>query len=196
MGHPPDAEITTLLSAAGRGDAQAAEDLLPLVYEHLRRVARSIMAGESPGQTLQPTALVHEAYLRVAGNGDWKHRGHFFTAVALAMRRILVEQARQKATLRRGGDQKRIDRDPATIAAPMPSLDLLALEEAVKRLEAEDPRKGQIVNLRYFVGLTVNETAAAMNVSVGTVERDWRFIKSWISAELSDGGVDVPDSLR
>ncbi len=188
MAGDTDAAITTTLIAAGKGDSAAAGHLLPLVYDHLRKVAQSMMAKEKPGHTLQPTALVHEAFLRVIGENEpaWEHRGHFFTAAARAMRRILVEEARRRATLKRGGDRARVDVDVVTIAAPRPSADVIALEEAVQRLEAKDPRKGKIVNLRYYAGLTVDETATVLEVSVGTVERDWRYIKSWISAELSD----------
>ncbi len=144
---------------------------------------------EVPGHTLQPTALVHEAFIRLVGGdrqSNWEHRGHFSAAAALAMRRILVEQARQRATLKRGGDRRRVDVDVVEIAATSPSADVIVLEEAVRRLEAQDSRKGKIVNLRYYAGLTVEETAELLDVSVGTIERDWRYIKSWIFAELSE----------
>lgn len=169
-----------------RGARKSSEELLPLVYEELRRLAERHMAREAPGQTLQATALVHEAYLRVeqeTGPG-WKGRGHFFGAAALAMRRILVEQARRRARLKHGAGHARADVDPAEVAIAAPGGDLLAVDEAVSRLEASDPRKGEIVNLRYFAGLTVQETADALALSVGTVEREWRFIKTWLQVEL------------
>jgi RNA polymerase sigma factor (TIGR02999 family) len=145
------------------------------------------MAREAPGQTLQATALVHEAYLRLIGDADpgWNGRGHFFGAAALAMRRILVEQARRKARLRHGGGQQRLDVDDAGVAVEPPGDDVLAVDRAVRRLEAEDPRKGRIVNLRYFAGLTTRETADVLGLSVGTIEREWRFIKTWLQVELA-----------
>ncbi len=165
---------------------RSAEELLPLVYDELRALARSRMAREAPGQTLQATALVHEAYLRLIGNADpgWNGRGHFFGAAALAMRRILVEQARRKARIKHGGDQQAIDVSDAVLAIDPPGTDVLAIDEAVSRLEKEDPRKGKIVNLRYFAGLTVKEAAVALGLSVGTLEREWRFIKAWLQVEL------------
>ena len=150
--------------------------MLPLVYHQLRNLARARMAGEREQQTLQPTALVHEAYLRVIGDADpgWNSRGHFFGAAALAMRRILVEQARRRQRLRHGGGQQRITANDELLAIEPPGEDLLAVEEAVRRLEREDPRKGSIVNLRYFAGRTTAETAKLLGLSVATVEREWR----------------------
>jgi RNA polymerase sigma factor (TIGR02999 family) len=179
--------VTRVLRAAVEGDARAARDLLPLVYEELRTLAWARLRKAPPGQTLQPTALVHEAYLRVVGSEDpgWDGRGHFFAAAARAMRDILVEQARRKAALKRGGDRHRIAIENADPAIEPPSDNVLAVDEAVKRLEQDDPRKGQIVNLRYFARMTTAETAAALGISVGTVEREWRYIRTWLQRELA-----------
>ncbi len=177
--------VTRLLQG-GHGGADRAEELLPLVYDELRALARARMSREAPGQTIQATALVHEAYLRLVGEEDpgWDGRSHFFGAAAQAMRRILVEQARGKARLKRGGGRGRVELDEALVNAAAPDDEVLAVDEAVRRLERQDARKGRIVNLRYFAGLTVEETAAALGVSTGTVERDWRFIKAWLQVEL------------
>jgi len=186
--------VTQLLSAASRGDRQAAEKLLPLVYEELRKLARARMGHLAPGQTLQPTALVHEAYLKVVGEADpgWDHRGHFFAAAAQAMRDILVDQARRRASLKRGGDRRRVDAEQAEPTIEPPVEDVLAVHEALERLEAEDPRKRRLINLRYFAALSNEETAAALGVSVGTVERDWRYVRAWLKRELgaTDTGPD------
>lgn len=181
-------DVTRAIRELIDGGQRSAEELLPLVYDELRLLARSRMAREVPGQTLQATALVHEAYLRLIGDADpgWNGRGHFFGAAALAMRRILVEQARRKARLKRGGGRQPIEMSDQVVAIEPPGADVLAVEEAVQRLEAEDPRKGKIVNLRYFSGLTVKETATALNLSVGTIEREWRFIKAWLQVELGE----------
>jgi len=180
-----DADVTSILKDLGRDGSRAAE-LLPLVYDELRALARARLAQEKPGQTLQATALVHEAWLRVAADerAEWNGRGHFFGAAAQAMRRILVEQARGKARLKRGGGRVREDAGELEIAAPGPGADVLAVEEALARLEAEDPRKARIVELRYFAGLTVEETAAALELSVGTIEREWRFVRAWLQVQL------------
>jgi RNA polymerase sigma factor (TIGR02999 family) len=180
--------VTRALHAAVHGDPRAAEDLLPLVYDELRTLARARLRKVPPGQTLQPTALVHEAYLRVVGNQDpgWDGRGHFFAAAARAMRDILVEHARRKMAKKRGGDRHRVPADQAEPALEPPSEDVLAVDEAVKRLEQDDPRKGQIVNLRYFARLTTAETADALGVSIGTIEREWRYIRAWLQRELTD----------
>lgn len=182
-----DSNITRLLTDAGRGDVQAARDLLPVVYDELRRLARSLMDKERPGQTLQPTALVHDAYLRLIGDQDpgWTNRGHFIAAAAQAMRRILVDQARRKARIRHGGQHQRVDADDFEFAIEMPNDDVIAVEKALVRLEAQDARKGQIVNLRYFARMSTEETADALGVSVSTVEREWRFCRVWLYAELS-----------
>ncbi|MCG8408039.1 MAG: ECF-type sigma factor [Phycisphaerales bacterium] len=189
-----DAEITRVLKAVGRGDRQAAEDLLPLLYDELRRLAASKLAHEAPGQTLQATALVHEAYLRLVGTEDrgWDNRGHFFAAAGHAMRRILVEAARRKGRRKRGADRRRIDFEEADLAIEPPGDDILALDEAIKRLEADDARCGQIVNLRYFAGLTTEETSAALGISVSTVESEWRYIRRRLYTELSDQDADQP----
>lgn len=188
MVDPQDHAVTVVLQAVADGDEQAAAELLPLVYEELRSLARARMGKLSPGQTLQPTALVHEAYLRVIGDMDpgWEGRGHFFGAAAQAMRQIIVDQARRKAAVQHGGDRERIDLAEATPAIEPPTDEVLALEEALKDLEQHSPRKAQIVTLRYFGGLTIEEAAAAVGVSVGTVERDWRYVKAWMRDRLSD----------
>ncbi|MDA8017286.1 MAG: ECF-type sigma factor [Thermoanaerobaculia bacterium] len=185
-------EVTAILERTAK-DLKPAEELLPLLYDELRVLARARLARERPGQTLQPTALVHEAWVRLVGRGDpgWNSKAHFFGAAALAMRRILVEQARRKARIRHGGEQRRMDVDavelePALAIAP-PAADVLAVDAALRKLEIEDPRKAKIVDLRWFAGLTVPETAEVLGVSVGTVERDWRFIRTWLRSELDEG---------
>ncbi len=181
--------LTVMLQAAGRGDAQAAADVLPIVYDELRRLARSRLGRLPPGQTLQPTALVHEAYLRLIGGGDpgWNGRGHFFAAAARAMRNVLVDQARRKAAVQHGGAAQRRDEDPSDIPIAVPSENLLDLDELIKKLEEDDPRKGQVINLRFFAGLTIEETADVLKVSTETIKREWRYIKTWLLAHLSDG---------
>ncbi len=185
--------VTLVLNAVAAGDREAGEKLLPLVYGELRKLARARMSALAPGQTLQPTALVHEAYMRVIGEADpgWEGRGHFFAAAARAMRDILVEQARRRGALKRGGGRRRFDLDEADLAIQPPCESVVALDEALKRLEEDDPRKGQIVNLRYFAGLTAPETAAALGVSVGTVEREWRYIRAWLYTQLSETPKEV-----
>ncbi len=190
-------QITRVLRELSRDEPRSAEELLPLVYDELRALARSRLRREVPGQTLQPTVLVHEVYLRLVGDEDpgWNGRRHFFGAAALAMRRILVEQARRKARFKHGGDWRRVDVDDADPAVEPPAADVLAVHRAVERLEARDPRKGQIVNLRFFAGLTTRETADVLGLSVATVEREWRFVKTLLQVELRDGeGVSVPPS--
>jgi len=182
----PDPAITRVLEAAEEGDEKAAEALLPLVYDALRKLARSKMAHMTPGHTLQPTALVHEAYLRVIGKTDpgWKGRGHFFGAAAQAMRRILVEQARRKMRRGRPLAGNRVDLDEVQLPIEAPSDDVVRVDEALVNLEAADPFYRQIVNLRYFVGLSAEETAAALGVSVWAVKRQWLFIRAWLQREL------------
>ena len=182
--------IEACLRAVAGGDERAAERLLPLVYDQLRELARCRLARLSPDQTLQPTALVHEAYLRLVGANDpgWNGRGHFFAAAAHAMRNILVDRARQKASLKYGGGRRRVNVEDLDLSVDPPGADILALHEAVAALEADDPRKGRIVNLRFFAGLTIDETAAALDISAGTVEREWRYIKSWLFKRLGEGG--------
>lgn len=179
--------ITQLLTDAGRGDPQAATDLLPAVYDELRRLAKSLLDKERPGQTLQPTALVHDAYLRLVGDQDpgWNNRGHFFAAAAQAMRRILVDQARRKARIRHGGQHQRVDPEEFDCPIEAPNDDILAIEKALRSLEANDSRKGQIVNMRYFARMSTEETAEALGVSVSTVEREWRFCRRWLYTEMS-----------
>ena len=176
-------EVTQLLNAMDRGDPQAAAELLPLVYDELRRLAAARLAAEPSGNTLQPTALVHEAYLRLVGTpeGDeWDHRGHFFAAAAEAMRRILIDNARRKATARHGGAMQRQALDPDAAATPEPREDLLALNEALDRLEAEDPLKAHLVKLRYFAGLSLAEAAAALDLSERTAGRHWAYARAWL----------------
>src|SRR5262245_5689390 len=187
----PDGNVTGILRAAQEGDQQAAARLLPLVYDELRQLAQARMAHLPPGQTMQPTALVHEAYLRPLGKGDvpLEGRRHFFFVAARAMRDILVEQARRKAGPERGGDRRRVElREPAA-AEPVPE-EVLAIHEALAELEQEDPLKAQIVNLRYFTGMTVPETAQVLGVSERTLYRHWRFIKAWLKRRLR--GPDDP----
>lgn len=184
-----------MLQAAADGDRQATDELLPLLYDELRRLARARLAHVGPGQTLQPTALVHEAYLKLLrSDAGWDGRRHFFAAAARAMREILVDRARRRAAIRHGGEQRRVD-DKPDIAIEEPKEDLLALDEALRRLEADDPRKGQIVSLRYFAGLTAAETAEMLGVTERTIEREWRYIKTWLRRELTVGGPPAASSV-
>ena len=176
-------EVTRILEVIREGDPRAAEQLLPLVYDELRRLAAARLADEKPGQTLQPTALVHEAYLRLVGGEqpqDWNGRGHFFAAAAEAMRRILGEQARRKGRLRRGGDRERVNLDELAITAPERGDDLLALDEALGQLAAVDPQAAELVKLRYFAGFTVPQAAAALGVAPRTADFLWAYAKSWL----------------
>ena len=187
MSYSGDSQMTAVLQAAQAGDRQAAMDLLPLVYAELRELARSRLARQPPGQTLTPTALVHEAYLRVAGesNVTWEGRQHFFFAAARAMRDILVEQARRKAGPKRGGGRHRQDLDEACTLLQPPSDDVLAVHEALEELEGRDPLEAQIVLLRYFAGLTMDETATVLDVPERTLDRHWRYIRAWLIKKLS-----------
>ncbi|MGO8745839.1 MAG: ECF-type sigma factor [Thermoguttaceae bacterium] len=188
-------EVTRILSAVEQGDPHAAEELLPLVYVELRRLAAEKMALEKPGQTLQATALVHQAYIRlvdVEKAPHWNSRGHFFAAAAEAMRRILVEQARHKRRLKRGGTMERVDLDSDCAVTESARFDLLALDDALTRLAAEEPVKAELVKLRFFTGMTVSEAADVLGVSVATAERYWTFAKCWLFAELSDHPEEPP----
>jgi RNA polymerase sigma factor (sigma-70 family) len=207
-------DVTSILASIESGDAQAAEQLLPLVYDELRKLARSKLRHEQPGQTLEATALVHEAYLRlVGGKGDrergtrdrgddsegtplspvpctpspasFDSRGHFFSAAAEAMRRILVESARRKQRLKRGGDREREPLDDIAVCSPDLSYDLLELDEALNRLAEKHPRKVELVKLRYFAGLTIEEAAAALGISTTTAERDWTYARAKLLVEIS-----------
>jgi len=175
-------DITQVLQAIKRGDGQASEDLLPLVYSELRRLAAARMAQEAPGQTLQATALVHEAWLRMVDAGDrtWENRAHFFGAAAEAMRRILIENARRKSRLKRGGGQLRVDIDELNLAAATPDDKILLMDEALERLEAEDPEKARIVVLKFFGGLTNQDVAKSLGVAERTIERQWAYAKAWL----------------
>jgi len=179
-------DVTRLLGAIDQGDPKAAEELLPLVYEELRRLAAAKMARESPGQTLQPTALVHEVWLRLAGeqHQTWNGRSHFFGAAAEAMRRILVENARRKRALRHGGDQVKLDFEHVEVATPAGDEELLAVDEALAKFAARDQQKAELVKLRYFVGLTREEAAEALGISVPTADRWWSFSRAWLFEEI------------
>ena len=192
MADQPAGEATRVLKAAADGDPKAAADLLPLVYAELRNLARAQMAKTPPGNTLQPTALVHEAYLRVLGKEDpsWNSRGHFFAAAAQAMRQILVDQARRKARVKYGGGRGRVSLTKVEPVIEPPSDDVIALDEALTQLEKDDPRKAKIVMLRYFAGLTEEETAAALGLSAPTVRRECRFARALLSVRLTDRRTD------
>jgi RNA polymerase sigma factor (TIGR02999 family) len=183
-------DVTRILTAIDRGDEKAADELLPLVYQELRKLAASKLSREKPGQTLQPTMLVHEAYVRlveVAQPQKWNGRGHFFGAAAEAMRRILVEKARQKQSQKHGGHMRRVELDVATAAIENPVADLLALDEALTRFEQQWPDKAKLVKLKYFAGLTISEASEAMGVSTATAERYWTFARAWLHSQLKSG---------
>ena len=183
-------EVTQILSDLARGDGHAAGQLLPLVYDELRRLAAARLAAEPAGHTLQPTALVHEAYLRLVGTGDgdrWDHRGHFFAAAAEAMRRILVEAARRKKAGRHGGGLHRHDASDLPIAAPPVDEDLVALDEALTRFAQIEPQKAELVKLRYFAGLTIEQTAEALGISAATAKRHWAYSKAWLFQAMGGG---------
>ncbi len=184
-------DVTQILNAIDAGDTGAAERLLPLVYEELRRLAAQRLAQEKPGQTLQATALVHEAYLRLVGTDGgprWNGRGHFFGAAAEAMRRILVEHARRKQRQRHGGGRRRVGLDRAEVAADDPREDLLALDEALGRLAEAEPVAAEVVKLRYFAGLTNEQAAEALGISVRTAHRHFAFAKAWLFRQLRSNG--------
>jgi RNA polymerase sigma factor (TIGR02999 family) len=200
-------DVTRILSQIEEGDPQAAEKLLPLVYEELRKLAAVKLAQERPGQTLQATALVHEAWIRLVGGQKsevrgqkseqeaasdlrpptsdlWHSRGHFFAAAAEAMRRILVEQARRKAGPKAGGDLRRVELSPLQVEAPGADLDILALNEALSRLEGKDPRAAELIKLRFFAGMTIEQAAAVLGISISTAKSDWTYAKNWLRADL------------
>ena len=189
-------EVSRLLAAAANGDRKAADDLLPLVYDELRRLAASRLAAEPSGQTLQATALVHEAYLRLVqtpATDRWDGRGHFFAAAAEAMRRILVDAARRKRREKHGGDRTRVDLEATQPAAPAPRDDLVALDAALTRLATVDPQAAKLVELRHFAGLSVAEVAQALGISPRTADRLWAFARAWLHRELIATPAD-PDS--
>src|SRR5215831_5269698 len=184
-------EVTHILSAIEQGDPKAAEQLLPLVYDELRKLAAQRLAQEKPGQTLQATALVHEAYLRLVDTEAirrWDSRGHFFAAAAEAMRRILVENARRKGRLKRGGDLRRLDIRGNEPAIEGPNPDTLAIDEALTQLACTHPEKAELVKLRYFAGLTLAEAASALGISTATADRYWRYARAWLARRLRQGG--------
>ncbi|NLY00081.1 MAG: sigma-70 family RNA polymerase sigma factor [Rhodopirellula sp.] len=187
-------DITHILSAIQRGDGQAAEQLLPLVYAELRKLAAAKLAHEKPGQTLQATALVHEAYLRLVDQTVppcWDNHRHFFAAAAEAMRRILIERARQRKSLKRGGQNQRVELgelDPAVL--PLECDDILGFDEAIHKLAQKDPRKADLVKLRFFAGLTTAQAAQSLDVSVSTAENDWTYARAWLRLEMADGQED------
>jgi RNA polymerase sigma factor (TIGR02999 family) len=180
-------EVTRILSAIDEGDPRASEQLLPLVYDELRRLAAQRMARESPGQTLEATALVHEAYLRLVDATQvqqWNSRGHFFAAAAEAMRRILIEKARHKRSLKAGGDCRRQELPDIEATNIGSDLDLLALNEALEKMEKQDQRRAQVVKLRFFAGLTIEETAQALGISPSTADSDWAYARCWLRLEM------------
>jgi RNA polymerase sigma factor (TIGR02999 family) len=181
--------VTQILQQIESGDPSAAEQLLPLVYEELRRLAAVRLNAEKPGQTLQATALVHEAYVRLV-EGDaaqhWNSRGHFFAAAAEAMRRILVDSAKLKQAAKRGGELQRIELAEEQVVAPARGIDLVALDEALDKLALHEPRKAELVKLRYFAGLTLREAADALGISESTADADWAYAKSWLRVRLKD----------
>jgi RNA polymerase sigma factor (TIGR02999 family) len=187
-------EVTKILRAAESGAPaeNVTEKLLPLIYDELRRLAAHQMAGQRPGQTLQATALVHEAYLRLVGQNEpgrqhWDGRGHFFAAAAAAMRRILIDRARQKQSFKRGGDQARTTWDESKVGDAAAPAEMLAVDEALTKLSKEDPDLAKIVNLRYFAGMTVPEIAAALGVSASTIDRQWACARAWLFREITEG---------
>ena len=184
-------EVTRLLGEIDRGDGGAAARLLPLIYDELRKLAAVRMKSESPGQTLNATALVHEAYLRLVGSDveqHWDSRGHFFAAAAEAMRRILVDNARRKRAVKHGGDRERIDLEQEPLVAPSRADDLIALDDALTDFAAADPAKAELVKLRYFAGLSLTESALALGISPTTAKRHWAYARAWLHTALADAG--------
>jgi RNA polymerase sigma factor (TIGR02999 family) len=190
-------DVTRVLSVIEHGDPGAADQLLPLMYDELRKLASRRLAEEKPGQTLQATALVHEAYLRLVGSGaaqGWGGRGHFFAAAATAMRRILIERARRRRRQVHGGELRRRELHPEIVAATRPDEDLLALDAALARLAERDPLKARLVELRYFAGLTGEETAAVLGISASTVDRHWVYARAWLRREMQ--GLSPEETFR
>lgn len=180
------ADVTSLLDRAGRGDRVATAELFPLVYDELRKLSEHFLAGEAAGHTLQPTALVHEAYIRLVGPGDmtWENRRHFFGAAAKAIRRILTDHARAKHRMKRGGDHKRLSLDDVTPSVSDGEIDFVGLDEALAKLATMDPQMANLVELKFFAGLSVEDIARSMGVSESTVARDWRFARAWLHRAL------------
>jgi RNA polymerase sigma factor (TIGR02999 family) len=183
-------EVTQILNAVEKGDTRAASQLLPLVYGELRKLAAVKMASEPPGQTLQPTALVHEAWLRLTGgeDGTWQNRAHFFGAAAEAMRRILIDNARRKRALRHGAGQAPLDLEQLEIATPAPDDELLDIDTALNKLAALDKEKAELVKLRFFIGMSIEEAAAVLGISEATAKRWWIYARAWLHAEVSPDG--------
>lgn len=179
-------EVTHILNAIQKGEAKVTEELLPLVYEELRKLAAHKMAGESPGHTLQPTALVHEAWMRLVRSNEqsWENRAHFFGAAAEAMRRILVEHARRKQSLKRGGGAERVELNESVLVLAAPPEELLAVHEALDKLAREDPAAAELVKLRYFVGVTMEEAASALGLGKRTAENLWTYARVWLHREI------------
>ena len=188
MGRRPEQDVTALLVRAGQGDRSAADALFPLVYEELRSLARRSLRSERPGgRTLEATALVHEAYIRMVGSDsiDWKNRAHFFASAATAIRHILVDEARRDGRVKRGGRLERVSLEEVEPSVPKPATDFLALNEALERLAGIDPDKARVVELRFFGGLTEEEAAEVLGMSVRTAARHWRLARAWLSREMS-----------
>jgi RNA polymerase sigma factor (TIGR02999 family) len=186
-------DVTRILSAIENGDPQAADDLLPLVYDELRRLAAAKLAHEKPGQTLQATALVHEAYIRLVDVEKvqrWDSRGHFFAAAAEAMRRILVDRARQRSSVKRGGGRQHVGLSAVDLRAASRSEGLLDLDEALEKLERKNKRKADLVKLRFFAGLTIEQAAQALGISSSTADNDWAYARSWLRLEMAKGSGD------
>ena len=189
MSHPDQADITRLLEAVGDGDPHAAQKLLPQVYEQLRKAAQKQMAGERSEHTLQATALVHEAYIRLVGSHEvaWENRAHFYVAAAEAMRRILIEHARKRGRIKRGGDLNRVPLSAVYLAEEAHHEEIMSVDSAIRRLEERDSRMAKIVRLRFFAGLSTEETAETLGLSDRTVRREWALARAWLHKELGEG---------
>ena len=188
--------VTQLLDSIEQGEAEAADRLLPLVYQELRKLAASKLGREKPGQTLQPTALVHEAYLRLVnevGEARWENRGHFFAAAAVAMRRILVESARRKSRVKHGGEFQRVELDDHDIPIESPPEEILALDEALTRLEGEDADAASVVRMHFFAGLSIEDAAVALGMSRATAYRHWAYARAWLRCEMNDSALECSD---